>query len=100
MNTKISSEVEILCNQADCGLIKPFRMAVMKDKMYVLEGGQKKLSVFEGTVHQSFGHIFSVCVWFEIVVLISSKFIAYDKKHTLMKAIIKLVNLSIDFCMQ
>ena len=47
MNTKISSEVEILCNKADCGLIEPTRMAVMKDKMYVIESAQK-ISAFEG----------------------------------------------------
>ena len=48
MNVSISSELEILCNQADCGLVEPSRMFMMKDKMYVLEGAQKKISVFEG----------------------------------------------------
>ena len=47
MNANISSEVEILCNKADCGLIEPTRMAVMKDKMYVIESAQK-ISAFEG----------------------------------------------------
>ena len=48
MNANISSDVEILCNQADCGLVEPSRMFMMKDKMYVLEGAQKKISAFEG----------------------------------------------------
>ena len=48
MNASISSEVEILCNQEDCGVTEPFRMAVMKDKMYVIERPLTKISAFEG----------------------------------------------------
>ena len=60
MNTNISSEVEILCNQTDCGVTNPFRMAVMKDNMYVLVGVQKKISVFEGISAQIYYSKFDI----------------------------------------
>ena len=43
----MSSEVEILCDQADCGLVRPKRMAVVKEQMFVLQR-DGKISVFEG----------------------------------------------------
>ena len=48
LNASVSSDVEILCNQTDCGVTEPFRMAVVKDEMYVIESEQKKISAFEG----------------------------------------------------
>ena len=48
MNANISSEVEILCSQGDCSLIEPIRIAVMKDKMYVIENSKRTVSVFKG----------------------------------------------------
>ena len=60
MNTNISSEVEILCNQTDCGVTEPFRMAVMKNKMYILVGVQKKISVFEGISAQIYYSKFDI----------------------------------------
>ena len=97
MNTNISSEAEILCNQADCGVIKPFRMAVMKDKMYVIENAQRKISSFEGIsanlllrIQKKNLYNFCVCVWSEMVILISPKFMALIKCAST-KPIIKLI---------
>ena len=53
MNANISSEVEILCSQGDCSLIEPIRIAVMKDKMYVIENLKRTVSVFEGILRFS-----------------------------------------------
>ena len=44
----MSTEVEILCTQKDCGLLKPYRIAVVKDQMYIIED-LFKISIFEGT---------------------------------------------------
>ena len=43
----MSSEVEILCNQDDCGLVSPARIAVVKDQRYVISH-DGKISAFEG----------------------------------------------------
>ena len=43
----MSSEVEILCNQNDCGLVRPKRIAVVKDQMYIYHE-DTKISVYEG----------------------------------------------------
>ena len=48
----MSTEVEILCTQKDCGLLKPYRIAVVKDQMYIIED-LFKISIFEGTCMSS-----------------------------------------------
>ena len=47
LRANVSSEVEILCNVTNCGLVNPYRMAVVKNLMYVLQD-KKNVSVFEG----------------------------------------------------
>ena len=42
----MSSEVEILCNQADCDLEKPIRISVVKDQMFIVQ--ERVVQVFEG----------------------------------------------------
>ena len=48
----MSSEVEILCHKADCGLVNPISMAVVKDQMYILLDGGGVL-LLEGKVGAS-----------------------------------------------
>ena len=43
----MSTEVEVLCNQAECDFQSSKRMAVVKDKMHVLLG-YTKVSVSKG----------------------------------------------------
>ena len=47
LRTNVSAEVEMLCNQDDCSLEEPERMAVVKNKMYIYQN-IKKISVFKG----------------------------------------------------
>ena len=76
MNASISSEVEILCNQADCDLSQPVQMEVLKNSMYVVDSGRKKISVFEGISKFPLYKI-SICgpKW---LLLISSKLMTYN----------------------
>ena len=98
MNASISSEVEILCKQTGCSLIKPTRIAVMKDKMYVIRSAHKNISVFEGISENLLLKIqkkicmysFCICVWSEMVIPIVSKFMALIKCAST-KPIIKLI---------
>ena len=48
LRANVSSEIEILCKQTDCGLVKPYRMAVVKNKMYIVQNQINKVPVFEG----------------------------------------------------
>ena len=43
----MSTEVEVLCNQAECDFQDPKRMTVVKDKMYILHT-DSKISVSKG----------------------------------------------------
>ena len=47
LGANLSSEVEILCHKADCGLINPMGMAVVKDHIYILQVGGR-ISMLEG----------------------------------------------------
>ena len=43
----MSTEVEIFCNQADCGLVKPISMVVGNDQMYAY-AYSSHISVYKG----------------------------------------------------
>ena len=47
LRTNISSEVKILCHKADCGMVNPMGMAVVKDQMYIFHAGGR-ISMLEG----------------------------------------------------
>ena len=47
LRANMSAEVEMLCNQAECDFQNPRRMAVVKDKMYIVHDGTM-ISVYEG----------------------------------------------------
>ena len=49
----MSSEVEILCHKANCGLVKPISMAVVKDQMYILRD-KRRISLFESKWNNTF----------------------------------------------
>ena len=53
LNAKMATEVEILCNMTSCGLVKPMKMALLTDQMYVLHE-KKKMSVFKGLLNNVF----------------------------------------------
>ena len=53
LKANMSTEVEILCNQNDCGLPDLYDMAVVKDQMYISHQ-PSMISVFEGKSSDAF----------------------------------------------
>ena len=49
----MSSEVEMLCDRTDCDLVTPYRIAVVKDQMYILHWN-RRITVVEGKSHEIF----------------------------------------------
>ena len=48
MATNMSTEITVLCDQSDCELSKPLRMAVVEDKLLVLGDVGKLIYVSDG----------------------------------------------------
>ena len=48
MATNISSEIKILCSEHQCLLDSPTKVAVAKDKIFVLGRSEKDVHILEG----------------------------------------------------
>ena len=47
MATNMSMEITVLCGQSDCGLTEPRILAVVENKLLVVDSGRRRIHVSE-----------------------------------------------------